>query len=981
MQSRWFWINWTREYRFIWYALVGAFIVSFILLGFNYVQGANSVIHFDTIQEQKIIESTVHSFHIGPFELDIPADNYLILEYFNGSAMELNVFMLLTFIGILFFAVITILTVVSQLDRFWYFLGIGLFIVFIATLRLDALSIFGQRNQSITIGIVSLFVLLSFYFQALNKSVSFIWRFVAFGILAVISGIAIYFFSSVEYPMLHLAVTGYSIAMVLSILFILMVAHEIPAAFVYIVSQGNTKSLTHFTIISSIYILNVLITCLHELGVIEWHFIYINLYLLLSMSAILGLWGFRLRESLYANMFSFAPFGAYIFVALGTICFITIAQLLGTANDPALHIIRNIIIFSHVGYGIIFITYVLSNFILLLAQNLSVYRILYKPNRMPYITFRIGGLIMTLAFIFYSSWHQYIYNGIAGFYNNVGDLYEFMDKSAIAEAYYEQARNYGFENNHANYALGKLKASRLNFEGAHDSYEWANGRTPTAFSLINEGNIYLSEKDFFESINVSTKAIKRMPGSGEINNNLGYAFGKVHKLDSAFRYLNIARKYNYTNSVAEANFFAFAGLEYLPVKCDSVIKIFDTQATSTLSNALATATAQGQEFSVDVKPLAEKKLNLALATLLNNYIVRNVKSVDSTFLQQAYSIAADSLNSDYSEALKASLAMAYYHNGNVNRALQLLGEQVFYTQDYKGKYNYVMGLWALEQNNAKLAASYFKYAVDDEYKDGKLYYAIALTESGNKPEAIIAWDSVARNKSEAEQLIAMQMMKNLTFSFNDALALDDKDKYLFCRYLKLNDTLSFKKLIPTFQNNDYKAQALLDITQRFFGIGDLEKAIQYFNQIGGLKLTDKNLYESVQHMELLMLAERRELRNLAKQINKSVQFSQSRKLEKIYFTALINEAANDTINATKNYKILATYNPFFEQAIIAAADYFKKHSSNKMMAYTILVEAVQVNKGSIKLLNAYAKEAMRMGFPEYAVSALQQVDELLRERN
>lgn len=134
-------------------------------------------------------------------------------------------------------------------------------------------------------------------------------------------------------------------------------------------------------------------------------------------------------------------------------------------------------------------------------------------------------------------------------------------------------------------------------------------------------------------------------------------------------------------------------------------------------------------------------------------------------------------------------------------------------------------------------------------------------------------------------------------------------------------------------------------------------------------------------MELLMLAERRELRNLARQINKGIKFAQSQKLEKVYFTALINEAANDTINATKNYKILATYNPFFEQAIIAAADYFKKHSSNKMMAYTILVEAVQVNKGSIKLLNAYAKEAMRMGFPEYAVSALQQVDELLREAN
>ena len=84
-----------------------------------------------------------------------------------------------------------------------------------------------------------------------------------------------------------------------------------------------------------------------NLVVIEWNFIYINLYLLLTISALLGLWGFSQRESMYRNIFPFAPYGAYFFLCLGAICFATTGNLLSNANDPALKIIRDGIIFSH----------------------------------------------------------------------------------------------------------------------------------------------------------------------------------------------------------------------------------------------------------------------------------------------------------------------------------------------------------------------------------------------------------------------------------------------------------------------------------------------------------------------------------------------------------------------------------------------------------------------------------------------------------
>jgi len=221
------------------------------------------------------------------------------------------------------------------------------------------------------------------------------------------------------------------------------------------------------------------------------------------------------------------------------------------------------------------------------------------------------------------------------------------------------------------------------------------------------------------------------------------------------------------------------------------------------------------------------------------------------------------------------------------------------------------------------------------------------------------------------------MQQVLSVGVSESISLPDPLKYQFCRYrLHVKDTVLFDKMFPTFSSDDYRAQALLDMTTRQFDWGNLRKAIVYFNQIGGLKLTSKVLYDEVRHMELLMLAERGDLQSLARQINKGITFNSERTLEKIYFTALMQEMSGDTIQAAKNYNILAVYNPYFEEGVIAAANFFRTHGKDKMKPYTILSEAIQINNASRKLLIAYAKEARRDGFDEYAEGALQRANEL-----
>ena len=753
-----------------------------------------------------------------------------------------------------------------------------------------------------------------------------------------------------------------------------MVAHEILVSFVYIASQGTSKSLQHFSIISFIYLINVLITCLHELGVVQWEFLYINLYLLLTMSALLGLWGFRLREPLYESILYFKPVGAFLYVALAAICFITISQLLGNANDAALKVVRDIIIFSHAGYGIIFLTYIFSNFMVMMAENLPVYKLLYKPNRMPYFTFRLAGLIATLAFLFYSEWRQFVFHGVAGFYNYVADLYLLQDNELLAQDFYEESRKYAFQNHRANYALGTIKSSRINFEGAHYNYMLANARRPTEFSLVNDGNLFVWQKDYFGAIETYRNGRERMSSSAALANNLGYAYGKVHSLDSATYFMNTARQHSLSKASAEGNFLALAAVEYLPILTDSVVKIFGKESPIVVGNALALATLLGQEIESDVDPLKDTNLDLYSATLLNNYSIRNAKSVDTTFVRRAYKVASDSLNSEFSEPLKAALAHAYYHQGNVTRALEVLAELVYLNQDHRGKYNYVMGLWALEQGKPDIASSYFMHAETAEYKDSRFYNAIALTESGKVRSANTAWDSVTANGDANQKEISSRIKRILSLDQSQAMELADAEKYQYCRYrIGLADTIFFNRISNAFNNPNYKAQALLDMTRKQFKAGNIVQAIRYLNQISGLELSDRRLYDEVRHTELLMLASRREFQLLANQLNKDIEFGPDRQLEKMLYTALLADVNGETEKARQLYKILGTWNPYFEEGIIAAADFFRQQNDAGLISYNILVEAIQINFNSLRLLTAYAEEAERLGFDEYAASARQRL--------
>ena len=980
MLSLSFWKHWLKEYRLIWYGVSLLFILSLIFLWTSYFQGVDNVIEWQRLQEQKVLDVVVHSFRLGPFELNVPGESYAILEYFQGGDIKPNTVASYIYLSILIASAVIILCVISTIERFWYFLAMALFIIFIISLRLEVVGLFGFYDKTIPAAVIALYVIPSFYLNRFRNQTPFIHRIVIYSLITIALGSCIAFYAAEPLPFFQLVLTSFSAGLVLSVLFMIMIAHEIIAGFVYVTSQGSSKSLRHLAIICTIYFVNVLITALHEIGMIDWNFIYINPYLLLTISAVLGIWGYKNREVIYGNVISYYPFGAYLFLAMGAISFVTTGHLLATANDPGVRLIRDGIIFTHAGYGFIFLLYLLSNFGQLLMDNKPVHKVLYSPRRMPYFTYRFAGLIATLAFIFYSNWRDYVYHAYSAFYNFAGDMYVLLDNEKYAESFYTQAKTQGFKNHRSNYALARIKASRFDFEDAHASYALANGRRPTEYSLTNAGNLYLWENNAFGAVTTYRQGLEKMPDSDILANNAGIAYAKLHKVDSATILLTKARRNSFVKNSAELNFFAMAAMEYLALDADSVVKVFDTDAPGTISNALAVSTIFRSKFDTKIDPLKDDKLDLYTATLLNNYIIRNAKAIDTLFINKAFQIASDPDNQSFSEALKSSLAFAYYHKGNISKALEILAEQVYLSQSHQGKFNYIMGLWALEQKNPVLASTYFTFADTYDYRDARFYNAIALTESGDFGQAITSWDSVEVHGDEGQQEIARRLKKILTLPASDAFNLNDIEKYQFCRYrIGIADSVLFDKLSNTFENANYQTQALLDISDRYLEKDFVTRAIHYYQRIAGLKLTDKNLYENARHQELKLLAYRGEVQNLATQLNKGIVFDASRNLEKVFYTALINEASGRIDEAKENYQILATYNPYFEEGVLAAYGFFRRQENAGLKPYNILAEAIQINANSLRLLKAYRDESARIGFDEYAISATNRIREIEEE--
>ena len=708
-----FWQGWPRGNRIFFLLFLSVFVAALMYMWVAHFVEPAPAIELRTISEAEVEDIAVDQIQKGPLNFTVTGNNYVILQRQLGSMLTTNDLVAYSYLFVLAVFVIGMLAVISTLSKFYYLVGMGIFILFVTTLSTEVLGVFGLYGKSFAIVIMGLYGFTSFWFFYFATAKSFAFRVVAFTAITFLLWVVINFMSATEKPFLHIATYGVEAGLIACALFIITVSHEIVAAFVFAVTQSprTKKSLNHFLIITVIYIINLALAYSVRFGFIKWNVVTVDLFLLLTISAILGIWGIRQRQKTYDGIIDADPYAVFAFLLTGALTFTAIAMFMLNANDTALSSILDIIIFTHIGFGFIFLTYVFSNFAGMLAENYQVYKVLYTPNNMPFFTFRFAGIITTIALAIYNTWQIPVNNAKSAYFNGLGDLYIKMQNPPIAKAYFDESRTLGYRSHHANYALANLEGSLFNAREENQFYKDACGPRPTQMSYLNLAQTYQATNNNDQAIATLLEGIKRLAKHDALENTLGLLYAKAGMPDSALKYLSSS-----ANVVGLTAVGRIAGRDSITeLSNDPVMKV----------NQLALMNSLSKKVNATYQLPKDTALTLAEAAAISNYLINSRGNEDTTFVRGAISLARLPSNDGFKEAILFSSALSLYNSGETKEAFTTL-EEVTVTSQHQGKYNTILAMWALENDEPERAISYADYAASQRSDSATILLANQL---------------------------------------------------------------------------------------------------------------------------------------------------------------------------------------------------------------------------------------------------------------
>jgi len=980
MQSGFFWKNWSSPYREIYSALFFLFIVSILTFAYFTILGPEGIIGWSYLVETKPVQFVMEQFTNGPITLQTDVESKVFLQSFVGNFPETQIWSYYAFLIVTTGCLVVLLTISTTLSRFWYLVASSLFVVALVNFKFELLLLFGSDSKLGLIIALVLYLPISYYFNAIKTNVSFLTRFLIFLSITILLALVILFFTEVPVPFFHLATYGVINSLVISLIFILMIAHEIIAAFINLLTRSSAtpgkNNLSHFLIITLIYLGNLVLAYLKESNVIDWNLIYINLFILLAISASIGIWSYSQRESQYVNLFKFKPVGAFFYITMALCCFTTLAHFTVTANDPAIEVFRDFIIYGHLGYGLIFTIYIISNFIGLLKNGLPVHKILYKPQTMPYFTFRFAGLIALTAFILKSNWTVPFNQSLSAYYNGLGDLHRHVGDDLLSEKYYEQGAVFGFNNHKSNYALATLAHSNKKATKAEKYYKIAAKKNPAPQDYINLASLYSDQDKFFEAIFALQEGKEVFPKDGRILNNLGVLYSQTNILDSAAILFDKSFEEGKSERTASANILSLLAINDIPVHPDSVMAEYDIDKDLISTNNILVLYNKLQSASATIYQPLDSTLSFLEASILYNQGINQLFQKDSVDVSYLNQLADVSVNINFENDLNFAVALHKEKNADISDAFRKVTYLANSEISKSGYYFNLLGLWAMKYDAFDLAIEKFKIAYERNYDDALRNLAIAQTEALKLTEAKETWSQLIPSKKHGE---LAQGMLDILSKKQDELE-NDVDIYYFLRYkTSYTDTATFDRLVNQIKDDNYKAQALYDMSKKLWDMDYEDAAINYYSKLAGISITDANLFEKLKWYELKILASQGNIRGLAKKINQGTDFSQDRMIEKLHFKGIIAQANGDSTEALNNYKAIAYKNPFYPASVIAAAKYINQ--KDKFEAYNILLNGVEINPNSIRLQKAYIMQCARIESENYAAIGLEYLQKLMPEKD
>ena len=971
MSSLFFWSTWSRAYRFAYLGSFIAFTISVLLFVIAWARGLGNVVRWDVLSELNELPVTFHTFSDGLLDYAVNGKAYAVSEQFIAGAMQIRPGVATAFLFGICLAFVLLMGAVTRFDRVRYLISMAVLILGLAFFRWEMLEVPGLGGNYLFLLLTFGFGSVSYYFHAFRPDYPIATRLGAFGAMTALVAAGLGALSPVALPALLMVAYGMPVLLVFSIGFIFFIAAEIIAGLVWLTSAGRTDEnnapitqrrtlgVNNFLFVSFLYLINLALIWLKNTKSIDWDVLAISPFLLYLISVTLGIWGVR-RLLQQQDSVSFRDSGAYLYAGFAFVTTLTIAYAFATANDPVVELFEDVIVYTHLSMGVFFVAYVLINFWPIYQQKLPVYRILYKPKRLELSLFRIVGVVGVIVLVA-SGGLITVRQGVAGYYNGLGDYYVASNESAAANVFYQLALEQEFQNHKSNYSLASLALSQANQTAAAFYFQQALLKQPNPQDYAGLSQTYLQTNLFFEAIKALQQGIRAFPKSGELQNNLGYLYARTSVADSAYYYFKSAADYADRSEVPESNLLAFYARNPKILAVDSTLTKNPKESSyeSYEANALALRLVATTDTTQPNRPewlsneSAKQGLSVGRFASLYNYALVN-QLPDSTVTRTLNQLSADPVNQDFTDDLLLARAVAEYKRHNHPAAFNLLTQLAEGDQRNGSAYRSITGLWQIEQGLYRRAAETLGYNSDTT----SIYYrAIALTKANDPVLAQSFWEAAARNDPAVEALKQVY--------YQERKPQTDLEKAFYVTYRV--DDVNRGVYWETIQEPSLKTVAGVALTHDFLD------QLQWRNAqlvLAGLPDAARvnPVAMSLRNVAAVRLSAFRRSVGSAETMAKQLILPHFQ-AERLYWLGQAYERTRRTAQAQQAYRQALQVAPLNARMASSAAQLEQQQKHTKK-AYDLVLTALPFNEDNPELLKTYVTLCLELSLPDYAESGL-----------
>ncbi|PTB97852.1 hypothetical protein C9994_01080 [Marivirga lumbricoides] len=975
-----FWKQWHKNYRSAYYLLLCVFILSLLCSFYSQFSSADLAYPLEEVRKTQSIDLSIHNIYDFVFELDVPTRNYIIFQGFLSLSSGFNDNISYIFLTIIFLSFSLLLAASTYFSRLWFIIFQSVFVVWVITMKLQYLKLFGVDSQLFTFLIIGLLLIIGYVFHAFKTGVSLLFRWFSFGFVLSILLVLVYWKSPVADPVIFLTHHSIIVPVLLSFIFIFNVSYEIILHILYVLAgkrnQDGSSNLWHFVILSLLYLVYVSLTFARNKLIVQWDIVYLDEFVLLAISAVLGIWGFRKRSELFAKQLPFRPLGGYLYLLLGVITFSTIAWIFANGNDPLVETFEDIIVFSHLGFGSFFLIYVIYNFVGLLKEGVGIYPVVFKPVNIPYYLVRLVGFAIVIILILQSSYLPY-YQAVSGYYNSLADYYAHSGNRDAAKTTYKIARQYAFTNHKSNFAIGQMEYEEKKWAEASSYFKQAGWKKPTVQAYVNRAQAQLNAGLYFEALFTMNDAQKDFPDNVYVLNTTGLIYEQLNQTDSSYIYFDAASRaagVQLDQEIADANKLALLAKNKVNEEVSSDI---DLGEKSVPYQANYIALANQKRISLDNFRLDPTTISPNLGyndfSMLFNYTL-NKSLTHKPFEEDTILwLAKRNENEDFYKSINYAAAVRQNYAGNQKEAFSKIYELENSEISDAGFYYFTHGLWLYEQGAYELAEEKFQEAERLKVSGASTLRVINLIRAGRLYEAAKYY----QNQFEGNVVDAAMLEQDPLFQFLQGNTAQLPESFLYL-WLSTNESLQEVEkdsLISELERSPFLKLYQLDRVEEKIENKQLSKAWDILSSIQ-IAETEKGLIELKNNLTalLVVMSDRKTETDQVKQGDLAVY----PKNYKLLFEAYLAKLNNDSLAADKLMWRLGDENVFFENGVIIASEYFRNKGEQEK-AYNFLVEAARLNVNNTLILKEYTLQALRMNLGSYASESLEELRLLLTD--